>query len=137
MKPDIAGTLEITPEQDPWYLAEMEAFTKLGANLIDSGHWGIVSSPPISRRRLVTAEWYIECQSHGWAMLNHLIEIDPGRRGGVPVLRGTGFTVAQLFAELAETEAVEEVADNFSLDIEQIRDLLNGFSLIMQRSQDK
>ena len=52
------------------------------------------------------------------------IEIDPERRGGRPVLAGTGFTIAQLLAEIADGASPDEVADNFSLDREVVRSAL-------------
>lgn len=83
------------------------------------------------------AEWYVECQIHAFVTITDVVEVDPHRRGGVPVLRGTNFTVAQIFAELAETNGVDEIADNFDLDVDMIRDVLNGFSLAMQRPWGK
>lgn len=78
-------------------------------------------------------EWCIECYLHGIRTLESVIEIDPGKRGGIPVLVGTRFTVAQVLAELAETQGVEEVAATYRLDAEAIRGLLDGMSLLMQK----
>lgn len=60
-------------------------------------------------------EWYFECTLMGYATLKSVVEINPLRRGGVPVLRGTQFTVAQTLAELARSSGVAEVAENYEL----------------------
>jgi uncharacterized protein (DUF433 family) len=82
-------------------------------------------------------EWYIQCQLYGLVRLRNVVEVDPERRGGIPVLRGTRFTVAQVLAELAETEGAEEVAENFDLEARVIRDLLNALSLLLNRPYGK
>jgi uncharacterized protein (DUF433 family) len=82
-------------------------------------------------------EWYIQSQLYGLVKLRGIVEVDPERRGGVPVLRGTRFPVAQVLAELAETEGAEEVAENFDLEARAIRDLLNAFSLLLHRPYGK
>ncbi len=89
------------------------------------------------RQHWDATEWYIECQMHGLETIGQATEIDPERRGGLPVLRGTGFTVAQLLAELSETSGVEELAEDFNLDPDLIRGLLNGLSLMFQRPHKK
>lgn len=53
------------------------------------------------------------------------LEIDPDRRGGVPCLPGTRFTVAQVLAELADGDSVSELVDNLDLDEKSIKDFLN------------
>ena len=70
-----------------------------------------------------------------WAasVLRDSVDVDPARRSGVPVLKGTRFTVAQLFAELAEGRSVVEVADDFELDLDTIKNLLHGFSAHLDR----
>jgi hypothetical protein len=54
--------------------------------------------------------WYIECELYGRRVLEGSVDVDPERRGGVPLLKGTGFTVAQALAELAEGSGVSELA---------------------------
>jgi uncharacterized protein (DUF433 family) len=69
----------------------------------------------------------------GYRVLHDVVQIDPRRAGGVPVLMGTRFTVAQTLAELAQTGGVQEVADNYDLDPRTIREMLTGLSLILMR----
>lgn len=83
------------------------------------------------------ADAYIQCQLHGLQTLNDTIEISPILRGGIPVLRGTRFTVSQLLAELANTCGPAEIAENFELDEEQIIAFLNGLALVTHKSYTK
>ena len=65
------------------------------------------------------------------------IEASPTKLGGIPVLRGTRFSVAQLFAEMADGDSVSEIADNFELDVNQIAKLLHALSMYLDRSSFK
>ena len=61
------------------------------------------------------------------------VEMNADKRGGVPVLRGTRFTVAQLFAELADGRSIVELAADFELEIEPIRELLQELANYFDR----
>ena len=52
----------------------------------------------VADRRLRTQQWFMECVASGYDTLSQSVDIDPEVRGGVPVLHGTGFTVAQALA---------------------------------------
>lgn len=43
------------------------------------------------------------------------IEIDPDRAGGKPVIKGTRYTVAQLLAEIAEGDSIDDIALDMDL----------------------
>jgi uncharacterized protein (DUF433 family) len=100
-------------------------------------HWASTYRGSALRGLSAATEWYVQSQVHGLVALRNVVDVDPERRSGIPVLRGTRFTVAQVLAELAETEGVEELAENFDLDVHKIKDLLNGFSLLLNRPFDK
>lgn len=68
------------------------------------------------------------------SMFHECFQIDPDIRGGVPVLKGTRFTIAQVFAELAEGRSVTEIAKAFRLDEEQLKKVLNGFAIYLDRT---
>lgn len=53
-----------------------------------------------------------------------LIEIGPERCSGRPVLFGTRFTISQIFAELADKHPYTEIADDFDLDENLIKEIL-------------
>lgn len=83
------------------------------------------------------AEWHVECALTGARLLRDCLDVDPHRRGGVPVLKGTGFTLAQTLVELSDSSGVDEVADNFDLDSETIRKALHGLSLLLEKPYDR
>lgn len=64
------------------------------------------------------------------ADMNAHVEITPDKLGGTPVLSGTRFSVSQLFAELAESKAVYEIAQDFSLDPGQLQECLHAFAVL-------
>jgi uncharacterized protein (DUF433 family) len=82
-------------------------------------------------------EWYAQCVYNGIYSLKSCVEVDPSRRGGFPVLRGTRVTVAEALGEIADSAAITEVAENFDLDPEDLRCLLNGISLCLNRPYQK
>lgn len=77
--------------------------------------------------------WFVECQIQGMRVLRSIVEIDADKCGGLPVLTGTRFTIAQVLAELADTNGADEVAEEFDLDADAIRQVLNGMSLAFQK----
>jgi uncharacterized protein (DUF433 family) len=60
--------------------------------------------------------------------LQNSVETDSARRGGIPVLKGTRFTVGQTLAELAESSGVAEIAERCDLNETTIRELLYGLA---------
>jgi uncharacterized protein (DUF433 family) len=88
---------------------------------------------PIDIRRHTTRAWFDACATHGYEVLTQTVDIDPNIRGGVPVLKGTGFTIAQAIAELADGDAVEGIATRFDLDAATMREMLFALALLFQR----
>ena len=98
----------------------------------NSSEWEtVIKSANVRSIRL--EEWFAECIAWGHKALENAVEVDPKRRGGIPVLKGTRFTVGQTLAELAESAGVPEVAERFDLDEETIRELLAGLALLVER----
>ena len=85
------------------------------------------------RKALVDAEWVAERMRYATLTLWHHVEMDPEKRAGVPVLRGTRFTVAQLLAELAEDRKISEIASAFRLDKDQIQQVLESLAICLDR----
>ena len=46
------------------------------------------------------------------------ITVNPNVRGGSPCLKGTRFTVAQVFQEIADGDSLESLAEKMDLDLE-------------------
>src|SRR5579864_8596252 len=106
-------------------------------NLFDtSSNWTKGFTSPY-RQTKRAEEWYVQCVYYGVVSLHQCVEVDPHRRGGVPVLKGTRVTVAEVLGELAESCGVREVAENFDLDSENLKCLLNGLSLLVNRPYPK
>ncbi len=61
------------------------------------------------------------------------VEINKSKRGGVPVVRGTRFSVAQVLAELAEDHRVSEISSEYEMDLQRLRDILNGLALHLDK----
>jgi uncharacterized protein (DUF433 family) len=91
----------------------------------------VIKSANVQALRL--EQWFAECAIWGHEALQNAVEVDPRRRGGIPVLKGTRFTVGQTLAELAESEGVPEVAERCNLDEATIRELLHGLALLVER----
>jgi uncharacterized protein (DUF433 family) len=78
-------------------------------------------------------EWLAERLRHATLTLREVVAIDPDVRGGIPVLLGTRFTLAQLLAELAEDRSVGQIAAAFRLDKKQIEKVLESFANYLDR----
>ena len=92
---------------------------------------GLIKSA--TARNIDAATWFAQCALYAQEALQQTVEVDPKRRGGVPVIRGTRFTVAQALAELAESEGVKEVADRCTLNGEMLKNLLFGLAALAER----
>ncbi len=97
--------------------------------ILDQNEWASLIKP-LSTRAL---EWYFECNFLGYETLREVAEINPRRRGGVPVLKGTRFTISQALAELADSSGVNEVAQNFDIDANALKEMLEGLSLVLMQ----
>lgn len=78
-------------------------------------------------------EPFAERASQAVLTLQECVEVSPERLGGIPVLRGTRFSVAQLFAELADRAAVDELADDLELDPALIKRLLHALAVQLDK----
>jgi uncharacterized protein (DUF433 family) len=78
-------------------------------------------------------EWHIECTFLGEDLIEQSVDATPTKRGGRAVLKGTGFTVSQTLVELANSSGVTEVADNFDLNADTIRTMLNGLAMMLSK----
>ena len=85
------------------------------------------------RSRLSSGEWVEFRLIVSRLMLQDCVFVDPQIRGGVPVLRGTRISISQIIAELAGSECVAELAEEYDIDSEPIRKLLEGLSIQFDR----
>jgi uncharacterized protein (DUF433 family) len=99
-----------------------------------SEYWvNAIETPPKKSFSSFALDWYVQCTVEGLEALRECVEVDPDVKSGVPVVKGTRFTIAQIFAELAETDAPREVSVNFDLEEELIKKVLSGFSMMMNK----
>jgi uncharacterized protein (DUF433 family) len=85
-------------------------------------------------RSIADEEWMAERLRHASLLLRDSIEVDPNRRGGIPVLRGTHFTIAQMLQELAEGKSIPDIARRFRIDPAKMRQILESLAIYMDRS---
>ncbi len=76
-------------------------------------------------------EWIAERTKQALLQLRTCTEVNARKRGGVPVLKGTRFTLSQLLAEIAEGRSVAEIAEDFELDLAMIKQFLEGLALYL------
>jgi uncharacterized protein (DUF433 family) len=92
---------------------------------------------PDAAQEISTGGWRAERAAHAAVMLGHCVEVNPSKCGGVPVFRGTRFTLARFLAELADERSVTDIACNFDLDEEVLNQFLRGLSLCLNRPVEK
>ena len=80
-----------------------------------------------------------EFENFGFANneLKNLIEMQSEKRGGVPVFKGTGISISQFIAELADNQNISDISKDFSLSIGKMRKLLHALAIILDKSYDK
>ena len=60
-------------------------------------------------------------------------EVNPKRLGGVPTLKGTRFPIAQVLSQIADGDSIDDLAENFDLDREQLSTLLHALAACLNR----
>jgi uncharacterized protein (DUF433 family) len=80
-----------------------------------------VASPESNRLELKPRDILME--SLDWSKC-HLVEIDPLRVSGRPVLKGTRMPVEDVIANYEHGVSISEISAQFQIPIETIRDLL-------------
>jgi uncharacterized protein (DUF433 family) len=78
-------------------------------------------------------EWLSLRINYAIMALREYVEVDPGKCAGVPVFRGTRFTLSQLLAELADNRSLSEIAENFDLNMRLLKEFLRGLSICLDR----
>jgi uncharacterized protein (DUF433 family) len=82
---------------------------------------------------LLHEQWLAERWRQATLALNDCVEISPNKLHGVPVFRGTRFSVSQFFTELGDSEAVKGIADDFELDEAVLRKFLHALAVQLNR----
>lgn len=66
-----------------------------------------------------------------------IVEVNPRKLGGKPVLRGTRFSISQLLAEIGDHDVIKEIADDFELDEIQLRQVIHALALSLDQYTGK
>lgn len=66
-------------------------------------------------------------------LLNDSIEIDADVLSGVPVVRGTRISVARVLAEVADNPTLSAIADNLEIDVQSLKNIIEGISICLDR----
>jgi uncharacterized protein (DUF433 family) len=70
----------------------------------------------------------VERIRHSAEQLRGCIDVDPQRRGGVPVLKGTRFPVSQVLAQIAEGDSLADLVADLELEEARLRELFHGLA---------
>lgn len=65
--------------------------------------------------------------------LRNCLESNPQKLGGVPVFRGTRFSASQLLAELADSDAITGIADEFEIEEQALQTFLHALAVYFDR----
>lgn len=65
--------------------------------------------------------------------IDESVESKPQILAGTPVLKGTRFSIAQLFAELAEGESIDTIAADFELNRESLSAILHSLAVCLEQ----
>jgi len=65
--------------------------------------------------------------------LTYCVEVNSRKMHGVPLLKGTRFPVAQVLSQIADGDSIDDLAENFDLDREQLASLLHAFSAYLDK----
>ena len=78
-------------------------------------------------------EWLAYRLLQASLMLPECIEVNPRKRGGIPVIKGTRFTASQVLAEIADGRSVYQLCNAFELDQEAVTMFLRALSIYLDR----
>jgi uncharacterized protein (DUF433 family) len=88
-----------------------------------------VSGSSANRNAQTDEEWLAERAWHARLILRDCVEVNPGKHGGVPMLRGIRFPIASGFAEMSEGLDINEIAADFDLDKDMLKQLLEALAI--------
>jgi len=74
--------------------------------------------------------------SHAVSELHDCVESHPRLRGGIPCIKGTRVTAAQIVAQIAEGESIDEIAVDMSIDRDLLSRFIGAVSIILDRAPE-
>jgi uncharacterized protein (DUF433 family) len=91
-------------------------------------------STPVLAADTTPEQWLVHRATSALVELSDCVERNPAKLGGVPVIKGTRISVAQVLAELGEGRNTEEVAADFDLDEALLRRLVQGLAISLDQA---
>lgn len=76
-------------------------------------------------------QWLIERIRHASRELSDCVKVNPQKLSGVPVLKGSRISVAQILAEIGEGRTAAEVAADLELDASLVQRLVQGLAVCL------
>jgi uncharacterized protein (DUF433 family) len=129
MPSDLVCDFTLVPITPPRRLIEVDGNDKNPA----VRDWASSLSAQYPKPVVSREDWFVERVTQAVFILQEHVECSPDVMGGMPVLKGTRFTLSRLFAELADGLSVVAIASDFSLDEESLRRLMEGFGCYLGR----
>lgn len=86
---------------------------------------------PSNEFSLAPEQWIAKQTHLAMVALNECVERLPSKLGGIPVVKGTRFAVSQLFIELADSDEIDEIADNYEVDAHQLKKIMQALSVCL------
>jgi len=77
---------------------------------------------------------FLKRLEYGLKELSSVVEIHNEIRGGMPVLKGTRIPIATILAELGEDTTITEIAEDYDINAQQIKVLIEGLAILLERS---
>lgn len=112
----------VRPQRKRWELPEEgrrnDWLTKIGERPLQL----------LSKEERISEQW-----RQASLALRHCVEVSARKFGGIPVLKGTRFPIAQVLSQIAEGDSVDDLAENFDLDPECLRTLLHALAACLDR----
>jgi len=81
-----------------------------------------------------TEQLFLKRLEYGLKELSNVVEIHNEIRGGMPVLKGTRIPIATILAELSEETTITEIAEDYDINAQQIKVLIGGLAILLERS---
>lgn len=94
-----------------------------------------VESPNTAQFQSIRSEQQLQKRlEYGLRELSDVVEIHHEIRGGVPVLKGSRIPVAKILAEFGEDMTITEIAEDYNINIQQVRVFIEGLAILLDRS---
>lgn len=91
--------------------------------------WPYLDDSPRNISYHMDEAWVAERARFAILLLRECVELNPRKHGGVPVLRGTRFPISHVFAELSDGLSIGQLAADFELDRDMLKNLLMAISI--------